>query len=72
MANSVGQSGGNGAHRRVRRVSEGSRPIVPRTKDLFYSPAGHNLPVDDDAVHMFSSEHAHRVVIHHTIAKVSA
>jgi hypothetical protein len=56
----------------VRRVSEGSRPIVPRTKDLFYSPAAHTLPVNDDAMRMFSSEHAHRVVIHHTIAKVSA
>jgi len=53
-------------------VSEGSRPIVPRTKDLFYSPAAHTLPVNDDAMRMFNSEHAHRVVIHHTIAKVSA
>jgi hypothetical protein len=53
-------------------VTEGSRTIVPRTKDLFYSPAGHNLPGDDDAVLMFSSEHEHRVLINHMIEKVSA
>lgn len=52
---------------------EGSRTIVPRTLDLFCSPAGHNLPVDEDAeIIMFSSEHVHSVVIDHMIAKVSA
>jgi hypothetical protein len=52
---------------------EGSRTIVPRTLDLFYSPAGHNLTVDEDAeIIMFSSEHVHSVVIDHMIAKVSA
>jgi hypothetical protein len=57
----------------VRRVIEGWRTIVPRTKDLFYSPAGHNLPVDEDAeIIMFSPEHEHSVVIDHMIAKVSA
>ncbi|MDQ8173213.1 MAG: hypothetical protein P3B76_11070 [Gemmatimonadota bacterium] len=57
----------------MRRVMEGSRTIVPRTLDLFYSPAGHNLPVAEDAeIIMFSSEDVHSVVIDHMIAKVSA
>ncbi len=57
----------------MRCVIEGSLTIVPRTKDLFYSPAGHNLHVDEDAeVIMLSSGHVPSVVIDHMIAKVSA
>ena len=57
----------------MRRVIEGALTIVPRTKDLLYSPAGHNLYVDEDAeVIMLSSGHVPSVVIDHMIAKVSA
>ena len=57
----------------MRRVIEGALTIVPRTKDLLYSPAGHNLSVDEDAeIIMFSSGHVPSVVIAHMIARVSA